>query len=181
MDFKLVLEKLLSNFNSKNIRYALMGGFAMGLWGSSRSTVDLDFLVYKDDMVKTHKLMINLGYECRNQTENFSQYISPLKFFGGIDIFHAFREISVKVLDRAVLKDIFSNGTLKIKTVIPEDIIGFKIQAIYNNPQRKKIDIPDIEMLFEIYHDSMDHELLKEYFNLFEMDNLYRELMDGFN
>lgn len=36
MDFKVVLEKLLAAFREVNIRYALMGGFAMGLWGVGR-------------------------------------------------------------------------------------------------------------------------------------------------
>jgi hypothetical protein len=40
MDFKLVLSKLLSAFDDHNIHYALMGGFAMGLWGGSRLTAD---------------------------------------------------------------------------------------------------------------------------------------------
>lgn len=42
MDFKLVLEKILAEFEKSNVHYALMGGFAMGLWGGSRSTIDLD-------------------------------------------------------------------------------------------------------------------------------------------
>lgn len=52
MDFKLVLEKLLSAFNEQNIRYALMGRFALGAWGVPRGTVDIDFLVHREDMEK---------------------------------------------------------------------------------------------------------------------------------
>jgi hypothetical protein len=94
----------------------------MGLWGGSRSTVDLDFLVHRDDMQKVHGIVTALGYEIHQKTENVSQYTSPLKVFGGIDFIHAFREASVEMLQRAVEKDIFS-GMLKIKTLIPEDII----------------------------------------------------------
>lgn len=43
--------------------YALMGGFAMGLWGGSRSTVDLDFLVHRDDMEEVHMILTDMGYE----------------------------------------------------------------------------------------------------------------------
>ena len=57
MDFKLVLEKLLTGFEKQKVRYALMGGFAMGLWGSGRTTVDLDFLVCRDDMEKVDNMM----------------------------------------------------------------------------------------------------------------------------
>lgn len=33
MDFKLILKKLLADFEEQNICYALIGGFAMNLWG----------------------------------------------------------------------------------------------------------------------------------------------------
>ncbi len=108
MDFKLILQKLLTSFEKDGIRYALIGGFAMGLWGGSRSTVDLDFLVHRDDMQKVHGIVTALGYEIHQKTENVSQYTSPLKVFGGIDFIHAFREASVEMLQRAVEKDIFS-------------------------------------------------------------------------
>jgi len=125
MDFKLVLERLLTGFQEKDIRYALTGGFALGLWGGSRSTVDLDFLVHKEDMVKVHMLMTGLGYEIHHHTENVSQYVSPLARFGGIDFIHAFREASIEMLKRAVEKEIFS-GYMKVRTMIPEDIIGLE-------------------------------------------------------
>jgi hypothetical protein len=122
MDFKLILQRLLTSYEKDSIRYALIGGFAMGLWGDSRSTVALDFLVHRDDMQKVHGIVTVLGYEIHHKTENVSQYTSPLKIFGGIDFIHAFREASVEMLQRAVEKDIFS-GMLKIKTLILKDII----------------------------------------------------------
>jgi hypothetical protein len=175
MDFKLILQKLLTAFEKDGIRYGLLGGFAMGLWGGSRSTVDLDFLVHRDDMQKVHGIVTALGYEVHQQTENVSQYTSPLKIFGGIDFIHAFREASVEMLQRAVEKDIFS-GMLKIKTLIPEDIIGLKIQAVYNNPSREKIDMPDIELLVSVNRKNLDWELLEKYFRIFNMQDEYKRL-----
>ncbi len=179
MDFKLVLEKLLTAFKEHNIRYALTGGFAMGLWGGSRSTVDLDFLVHKDDMNKVHEIMVDMGYERYNHTENVSQYISPKKIFGGIDFIHAFRKASLEMLHRAKAKDIFG-GNLKIKTLLPEDIIGLKLQSIFNDPSRGKIDIADIEVLVSLYRDLLNMELVSEYFKVFGMEDLYKKIFkDG--
>lgn len=178
MDFKRVLEKLLTGFENEGIRYALMGGFAMGLWGGSRSTVDLDFLVRKEDMEKVHRILTEIGYECHQHTENVSQYTSPLKVFGGIVFIHAFRETSLEMLQRAKIKEIFS-GDLKIKTLIPEDIIGLNLQSIVNNPSREKMDISDIEMLVSIHKENLDMELLKKYFIIFQMEDLYRKLFEG--
>ncbi len=178
MDFKKVLEKLLTAFKAHNIRYALMGGFAMGLWGGSRSTVDLDFLVHKADMDKVHEIMIGSGYERHYRTENVSQYTSPLRAIGGIDFIHAFREASLEMLQRAKTKEIFG-GALKIKTLIPEDIIGLKLQSIYNNPSREKTDLADIEMLVSLHRGNLDPELLRKYFKIFEMEDLYKKLFGG--
>jgi hypothetical protein len=57
LDFKLVVEKLITAFKDEGIRYALMGGFALGLWGVPRATVDVDFLVNKDDMGKVNEII----------------------------------------------------------------------------------------------------------------------------
>lgn len=178
MDFKLVLEKLLSGFRERDIRYALMGGFAMGLWGGSRSTVDLDFLVHRDDAGKVHNVMTGLGYDRLHHTENVSQYASPLRSFGGIDFIHAFRDASLDMLKRAVLKDIFG-GALNIRTLIPEDIIGLKLQAVYNNPSRRESDTEDIAMLISRHEGALDKELLKQYFKLFQMEDLYVKMVKG--
>ncbi len=178
MDFKTALENLLRQFEESKVRYALMGGFAMGIWGVPRATVDLDFLVHRDDLDKVHRIMTAMGYELDHHSENVSQYISPLKKFGGIDFIHAFRDVSLETLQRAVFKDIY-NGAMKVKTLIPEDIIGFKLQAIYNNPSREKFDTTDIETLISLYHKNLDRELLKKYFDLFEMENLYKQLVEG--
>jgi hypothetical protein len=175
MDFKHILQKLLTAFDKDDINYALMGGFAMGLWGGSRSTVDLDFLVHREDMQKVHDIVTALGYEIHQKTENVSQYISPLKVFGGIDFIHAFRETSIEMLQRAVEKDIFS-GMLKIKTLIPEDIIGLKLQAIYNNPSREKIDMADIELLVSVNKKNLDWELMKMYCRIFDMEDICNKL-----
>lgn len=178
MDFKLVLKELLSAFKEQDIKYALMGGFAMGLWGGSRSTVDLDFLAHRDDMQKIHCIVTALGYEVHNKTENVSQYASPLKIFGGIDFIHAFREASVEMLLRAVEKDIFS-GAMRIKTLVPEDIIGLKLQAVFNNPSREKVDMPDIELLAYANKETLDWELVEKYCRIFMMDDVFRKLREG--
>ena len=117
MDFKLVLEKLFTAFKEHNIRYALMGGFALGVWGVPRGTVDVDFLVHCDDMKKVNRIMGGLGYECRFKSENVSQYISPLKIFGEVDFLHAFRVPSLSMLERAVEKKIF-DGTIAVMVLI---------------------------------------------------------------
>jgi hypothetical protein len=174
MNFKFVLEKLLTAFKDQDIRYALIGGFALGTWGITRATVDIDFLVNKDDMERVHKIMTDMGYELLYHTSNVSQYVSPLKLFGEIDFLHAFRKASLHMLKRAEERKIFNN--LNIKVLKPEDLIGLKIQAMANDENRRNIELTDIEALMERFKDKMDWILIREYFRLFDFEKLLEEL-----
>ncbi|MDA8241183.1 MAG: nucleotidyl transferase AbiEii/AbiGii toxin family protein [Nitrospiraceae bacterium] len=175
MDFKIVFSKLLTAFEEQDVRYALMGGFAMGLWGVARSTVDLDFLVRREDMPKVDKIMAGMGYELRHHSENVSQYVSPLRVMGEVDFLHAFREASVEMLKRAADKKIF-NGSLTVRTLRPEDLIGLKLQAIKNNPQREGNDMADIRTLIQSQKTGLDWELVRGYCEILKMQDVFEEL-----
>jgi hypothetical protein len=175
MDFKLVLKKLLTDFKEKDIRYALMGGFALGLLGCGRTTVDMDFLVNRDDMEKVDAIMNVLDYKCKYRSENVSQYVSSLKIFGEVDFLHAFRKASLQMIENAMETDVFE-GSLKVRVLRPEDIIGLKLQAMKNNPSRKQREIEDIKLLFSIHKNKIDLFLIKKYTEILDMEDLYNEI-----
>ncbi|MFH1779141.1 MAG: nucleotidyl transferase AbiEii/AbiGii toxin family protein [Candidatus Omnitrophota bacterium] len=166
MDFKTVLKLLLDGFKKGDVRYALIGGFALAALGIPRSTVDLDFLVRQEDLPKVDIIMKNNNYKCVFKSENVSQYVSGIKIFGEVDFLHAFRKISLGMLDRAIEKDIFE-GKLKIKILRPEDIIGLKIQALANDNNRAKREYVDIEAVLDYYKKTLDWNLIEEYFSIF--------------
>ncbi len=180
MDFKAALSSLLKSFGERYIRYGLMGGFALGLWGAARATVDLDFLVHRDDMGKVAEIMQTLGYELKFQSENVSQYQSPLKIFGEVDFLHAFREASIGMLERAEIKDVFG-GSLNIRVLKPEDLIGLKLQAIKNNPLRKEQDLADIELLVAAQKDRLDWPLIETYAAALDASELLKKVRKGQN
>jgi predicted nucleotidyltransferase len=175
MDFRTVLEKLVAEFEARQIRYALMGGFALSLWGVPRATVDLDFLAALDDMGAVHAVLSPMGYQRVYHSENVSQYTSELAAFGEIDFIHAFRKASEGMLRRAAKKKIFG-GRQTIRVLVPEDLMGLKVQAIANNPARRAIDLADIESLMELYGADLDWKRIEEYFELFDMSDLLAEL-----
>lgn len=179
MDFRLVLEKLLNSFEEQKIRYALMGGFALGVWGVPRATVDIDFLVHKNDMEKVDRIMKGLGYECRHKTENVTQYISSLKVFGEVDFIHAFRTPSLDMLERVVEKKVFDESA-SVKVLQLEDLIGYKVQGMANDESRRALDLSDIESLLRLNTVDMDWSLIKEYFDLFGFNELFKELKEKY-
>jgi hypothetical protein len=174
MDFKSVITSLLKHFGEYRIRYGLMGGFALGLWGTARATVDLDFLVNREDMEKVDQVMRELGYERGFKSENVSQYISRLKVYGEVDFLHAFRQLSIEMLERVEEKEIFG-GELKIKVLRPEDLIGLKLQAIKNDPSRKEGDMADIKALASALKERLDWGLIKRYVEILDAKDLLKE------
>ncbi|MFB3896269.1 MAG: nucleotidyltransferase family protein [bacterium] len=175
MDFKQVLALIIADFEKAQVRYAVMGGFALGALGIIRSTADLDFLVHQEDLPKIKPVLLNYGYQCRHQSENVSQYISDLAIFGEIDFIHAIRDRAIGMLSRANEISVF-DGTIKLKVLIPEDIIGLKLQAIVNDPKREPQDMADIDQLIIQFKDKLNWDLIAEYFTLFNRMALYQEL-----
>lgn len=177
MDFERVLGTLLDGFESRGIRCALMGGFAMGALGVPRATLDVDFLVHQDDLPKLGELMMSLGYRKHYGSENVSQYEHPDDRWGAVDFIHAFREISLGMLQRARLLPAFS-GKRTLRVLEPEDVIGLKVQALANNPKRLSRETADIEALLRAHRGKLDTARLEEYFQLFGLSPLLASLRE---
>jgi hypothetical protein len=175
MNFEKVLKLLIGEFERKHIRYALIGGFAMGVLGIMRATMDLDFLVDSSDIKSLEKIMKNHGYNCVFNTENVSQYVSDIKILGEVDFLHAFRKISLSMLNRAKEMPILG-GKLKIKVLSPEDIIGLKLQALVNDKSKELREYADIEDIMKYFREKLNWDLIKEYFSLFEKKGKFKEL-----
>ncbi|MCP4403993.1 MAG: nucleotidyltransferase family protein [bacterium] len=175
MDFKKVLGMLLDDFEEHQIEYALIGGFALGVLGIARNTIDLDLLAHKKDLEAIDLILSSHLYRLKYRSENVSQYISDLKPLGTIDLLHAFRERSLAMLTRSESITIF-DGLYEVKVLRPGDIIGLKLQAMFNNPDRRTLDRSDIELLLTHFHESIDWGLLEDYFQLFQQHTLFEEL-----
>lgn len=177
MDFKLVTEKLAAAFLQNKVQYALIGGYAVSLWGLPRATVDLDFLVRRTDMEMVREIVESLGYHCIHTSENVTQFDAADNALGEVDFLHAFRPASLAMLERAELKTVF-DGQEPVPVILPEDLIGLKVQAIANKPSRMAIDKADIEGLMQLCGDQLDWQQVADYFALFDMTTLYLELKE---
>jgi hypothetical protein len=119
--------------------------------------------------------MNGLGYELGYRSENVSQYVARQSIFGEIDFLHAFRAPSLRMLERAADKAVFSER-FPVKVLLPEDLIGLKIQAIANNESRVPHDMHDIEQLVQLHGDMMNWQVIEEYCAVFDMMDLFEKL-----
>lgn len=179
MDFRTVLNLLIGEFDKQGIGYALIGGFAMGVLGVPRATIDIDLLIYRDDWPKADEIMKKNGYACAHKSDETAQYVSALNIFGEVDFILAHRNIARKMLENAQVKEVFS-GKQKVKVLKAEDVIGLKIQALVNNADRATKEYADIESLLGYYKKDLDWALLEDYFNLFGLDDKYSEYKTRF-
>jgi hypothetical protein len=180
MDFELVLKALLAEFSRLKIRAAAIGGFALGVLGVPRQTMDLDFLIHRDDLEKLDEVLVRLGYSREFHSENVSQYRHPDAAWGSVDFIHAFREISLAMLERAVDYPTLG-GSQSLRTARPEDVIGLKVQAMCNDPARKAQEQADIERLMVRYGRELDWQRIQEYYDVFGLADEAKKLKARFD
>lgn len=178
MDFELVFKELLTRFDEHNINFALIGGFALHVAGFTRATKDIDFLVDSQDLGKVKDIMARLGYDLVHESQEFSNYWHPMGPLGCVDYLHAHREYARKMLARANKHAILEK--FDVPVLIPEDIIGLKVQAVANNAEREGVDMADIEYLLKQNKHRLNLDIIREYFDLFQKgDDLEKLLKDG--
>ena len=56
-----------------------------------------------------------------------------------------------------------------MQVVSPEDVIGLKVQAMVNDPDRQTQELADIERLMSFYGKRLDWERVQEYYDLFNL------------
>jgi hypothetical protein len=176
MNLKVVLKNLITRFNEQNIDFVLCGGLALSTMGIHRLTKDIDIVVDEISKNTAHRIMTELGYEKQDfSSDEIVSYLSPLKVFGQVDFILARRKYTRAMIQRAKRTYVFE-GELEVKTLLPEDLIGLKIQAISNDPQnRYSIDASDIQNLLALHRGTMDMTLVREYFRIFDKEDLLDE------
>ena len=179
MNFESSLHKLIGFLEKEPKSYAVIGGFALGLYGVARATMDLDFLINKCRADSLKDFMHKQKAQIIHESENVIQFRSPLGAVGSVDFLYAFRAPSLEMLVRSKRHKIFQ-GQIVIKALIPEDLIGLKIQAMVNNPKRKLYDADDIRRLIEGNERSIEWKIIEKHFTLFGQQELFKKLKDSY-
>lgn len=176
MDFVSVFKFLIETFVREKIDSAIIGGFALQFSGITRTTADIDLLVLSEKSNKIKDIMLQHGYRLIHESEDILNFYSDRLELGRVDFLLAHRKYAKEMLKRAQEKEIFG-GKMKVKVIKVEDQIGLKVQSSSNDPQRLSQDMADIELLIRNNYHSLDLNILKEYFDLFERSKELEEIM----
>lgn len=149
---------------------ALIGGLALAAHQVVRATRGVDFLVDADDADRLHGILLDLGYRCVHRSEDAANYLRDDE---GLDLLYAHRPIARRLLGEASERAT-ALGTLRVISV--KGLIGFKLQALVNNPSRTR-DLDDIRALLRAQRGKLNMAEVREYFALFDRTELLDELL----
>ena len=163
------IKEALAAFAGVKTQPALIGGLALAAHQVVRATQDVDFLADADDAGRLHDILLGLGYHCIHRSEDAANY---LRGDEGLDLLYAHRPIARRLLAEAQERDT-SLGRLRVITA--EGLIAFKLQGFVNDPARAR-DLEDIRGLLRANHGALNMAEVREYFVLFDRENLFDEL-----
>lgn len=152
-------------------RIALIGGFALPFHGVRRTTGDVDFLVEAAGAAPLHEALSAAGWEALHRSDDVANYRRGAM---GVDVLFARRAPTLAMLDRAAIP--LGGGPVPVVDV--EGLIGLKLQAMVNDPTRRRRDEEDIVALLALHLPTVDRALLDEYFLLFDRTDALARFLD---
>lgn len=141
MKYLNTFEFLSNEAQKKKISCILIGGFAINFYNVARQTVDVDFLITKNDFEKLLPALEEQGYKVSAQSEVFINLESSDRHFLDLD----YMLIDQNVFD-SIFKDAREVQISKEKFIVPSlnHLIALKLHSIQGNPRRELKDLLDI-------------------------------------
>lgn len=157
--------------NGLGAQWALIGGLALASYQVVRATQDVDLLVDASSADDIERALHRIGYRTLYRSDDTGNYVRDDE---RVDFLYASRPIARRLLAGARELET-SLGVLRV--ISPEGLIGFKLQAIVNNPRRTQ-DLEDIRALLRANRNRLDLTEVREYFSLFDKESLLDELLN---
>jgi len=151
-----VLKIVADNLVENDIPYALIGAFAMSLYGLPRFTADIDLLTEGRFRPLISSMMERLGYTCFQMTKSFAQFESELGVLGKIDFMFVNTKDGQVILKRRIVVEDELLGDHPV--IQPTDFIILKLMAIANDPARISKDEGDILDVLKVNEEGLIHE-----------------------
>lgn len=148
-----ILNLISDNLAEKDIPYALIGAFALTIYGLPKFTADIDLLTEGRFWPLISSIMERLGYTCFQKTRSFAQFDSELGVYGKVDFMFVNTPEGRDILKRSTLIEDALLGNHPV--LQPTDYIILKLMAIANNPERGLKDEADILDVLRLYKEGL--------------------------
>ena len=147
MDYAKAFHLVAKASKESAVPCVLIGGFAINFYRVTRDTLDVDFLITKEDFVKIKDALVAAGYK-----EEFATDVA-VRYSNKADIL----DIDFMIVDKITREKIIEDGkeieVVGERLIIPsiDHLIALKLHAIKHN-QKKRIwkDLPDVIRLIKM-------------------------------
>jgi hypothetical protein len=112
MALYLEFDLIVRQFEKRQLRYAVAGGLAVGLYGYVRATQDMDFLVHEEDVVKAEAVLSKLGYLANPNVQEFPR--------SGLALKRLFKRVPRE--DELMLVDLLIPKSVRMKQVLHQAV-----------------------------------------------------------
>ena len=164
------IAEVAAALHANGVGFALIGGLALASHKVIRATQDVDLLAEAERADDIDAQLTQLGYRCLHRSADAANYGRDDE---RVDFLYASRPIARHLLATArELKTALGD----LRVVSAEGLIGFKLQALVNDPSRTR-DLEDIRALLRANRGTLDTAELRRYFGLFDRDALLDELL----
>lgn len=164
------LQEIQASLDRIGASAALIGGLALAPYKVVRATQDVDLLADAGLADAIHAELERLGYRCVYRSGDAATYVRGDE---RTDLLYAHRPLARRLLAAAAPRDT-ALGSLRVVSL--EGLIAFKLQGLVNDPRRTQ-DLEDIRALLRANRDTVGVDELREYFCLFDREDLLDELL----
>lgn len=180
-----VLNSVSRKFKDQSIPYALIGAMALGMYGLSRYTSDIDLLADHRHWQAISRSMDQLGFECFQKAGAFAQFDAEGGILGKVDLMLVDTPDGRDILSRRVVVEDDSLG--KQAVIQPTDYLVLKMMAIANDTRRRAGDEADIAAVAKLckadlipdLFEPLDYERLVRFAERFGMQAVLARCLDG--
>jgi hypothetical protein len=159
----------------RGLDFLLIGGHAVNAYCEPRATLDVDFLVRKDDRAKWIDLLAAEGFKIKHDGDTFLQFGPPYGTPWDLDLMLVNAETFAKL--KAAAREI---QTLGISTYVPsaEHLISLKLHALKFGPARRlERDLPDVLSLIRNTGIDPRSEAFKRQIEQFGTQEIYERIL----
>ena len=148
-----MLRIITNHLSEDEIPYALIGAFALNIYGLPRFTADIDLLTEGRFWPRLSPIMERLGYTCFQNTKTFARFDSELGVYGKVDFMFVNSPEGRGILEGSVNIEEALLGEHPV--IQPTDYIVLKLMAIANNPERSARDENDISAIIQLNREGL--------------------------
>jgi len=177
MQYPTIFHLISAITNQEGATCVLIGGFAINYYKVTRQTIDVDFLITKEDFDKISNQLKKSGFELDYTQEIFTRLKGPD---------HYLMDIDFMFVDKETLNKIISDGKeisiAKQKFMVPSlnTLIALKLHAIrYNQKLREYKDLPDIINLIRVNKVDYKSKEFRELCLKYGTEELYNKILSG--